>query len=249
MKILVIDDHALIREAVRHVVAQVEGVSQVLVAGDCEAGLRIAEECPELDLVLLDFQLRGLSGIDAIRAWRSRHPAIPLVALSAFEDRATILAAMSAGVSGYIPKSSSNAVLVAALQLVLSGGRYLPSELLQVDDRSEMRGGGEARGGEARGGEARGGEARGAGETRGAGGRNLERLGLSERQFQVFEAIVAGKPNKVIANELGIAERTVKAHITDVMRVLGVRNRTQAAIAGARLGLVANAPGGPGAPR
>jgi DNA-binding NarL/FixJ family response regulator len=210
MRLLVVDDHSLIREAVRHVVTALEGNMTVLTAADCEGGFAIAEVEPELDLLLLDFNLRGLSGVPAIKAWRTRHPALPVVVLSSAEDRTTVLSAISAGAAGFIPKSSSNEVMLSAVRLVLAGGKYLPAEVLARGEGPAVR------------------------PTEAA---SLESLGLSPRQLEVLERIAQGKPNKIICDELGLAERTVKAHVTEVLRALGVSSRTQAALAASRLGL------------
>jgi DNA-binding NarL/FixJ family response regulator len=192
----------------------------VLTAADCEEGFALAEREStaggELDLLLLDFNLRGLSGVPAIQAWRQRHPALSVVVLSSAEDQSTVLAAMAAGAAGFIPKASSNEVMVQALRLVLAGGRYLPAEVL----------------------------ARGAGlPVRAAEPASVESLNLSPRQLDVLRLIARGMPNKIICDELGLAERTVKAHVTEVLRALGVSSRTQAALAAARMGLAA-APSG-----
>ncbi len=211
MKILVVDDHALIREAVRHVVAALGDVVSVLAVSDCEQGFALAEGEPELDLVLLDFNLRGLSGVAAIKAWRSRFPALPVVVLSSAEDRPTVLAAIGAGAAGFVPKSSSNEVMLSAVRLVLAGGKYLPAEVLA---RTES-----------------------AARPAHRSPASLDGLGLSPRQLDVLKLIAQGKPTKLICDELGLAERTVKAHTTEVFRALGVSNRTQAALAAARLGL------------
>jgi DNA-binding NarL/FixJ family response regulator len=215
MKLLVVDDHSLIREAVRHVAGALADGVTVFTAADCEEGFAIAEREPEIELLLLDFHLRGLAGVAAIQAWRARQPALPVVVLSSAEDRATVLAAMGAGAAGFVPKSSSNQVMLSALRLVLAGGKYLPVEALGSDEPAVL--------------------------PRTAG--SLESLGLSPRQLEVLKLIAQGKPNKIICSDLGLAERTVKAHVTEVLRALGVSSRTQAALAAARLGLVASADG------
>ena len=210
MRLLVVDDHSLIREAVRHVMQSLAKSVTVLTASDCHEGFAIAERESDLEVLLLDFNLRGLSGVQAITAWRQRHPALPVVVLSSADDRATVLAAMAAGAAGFIPKASSNEVMLSALRLVLAGGKYLPVEVLAPE---------------------------GCVPVRAADAASVEGLGLSPRQLQVLELIARGKPNKIICDELGLAERTVKAHVTEVLRALGVSSRTQAALAAARLGL------------
>lgn len=210
MRLLVVDDHSLIREAVRHVMQSLAKSVTVLTASDCHEGFAIAERESDLEVLLLDFNLRGLSGVQAITAWRQRHPALPVVVLSSADDRATVLAAMAAGAAGFIPKASSNEVMLSALRLVLAGGKYLPVEVLAPD---------------------------GSAPVLAADAVSVAGLGLSPRQLEVLELIARGKPNKIICDELGLAERTVKAHVTEVLRALGVSSRTQAALAAARLGL------------
>ena len=212
MKILVVDDHPLMREAVQGVVARLEPGAAVLAAVDSERGFAIAAAEPDLDLVLLDLNIPGLAGIPGLKAWRRRCPDVPVVVLSSADDRTTVLAAIAAGAAGFIPKSSPNEVLLGALRLVLAGGKYLPPEAL-----APIAGSG----------------ARRPAET----ARSLETLGLTDRQAQVLKLLAAGKSNKLICRELDLAERTVKAHISAVFRALGVTTRTQAALAAARLGL------------
>lgn len=211
MKLLVVDDHSLIREAVRHVMKALAESVEVLTAADCDEGFAIAERESDLEVLLLDFNLRGeLSGVAAIKAWRQRHPALPVVVLSSADDRETVLAAMAAGAAGFIPKASSNEVMLSALRLVLAGGKYLPVEVLARSDGTRGRA---------------------------AEATSIENLELSPRQLEVLGLIARGMPNKIICSELGLAERTVKAHVTEVLRALGVSSRTQAALAAARLGL------------
>jgi DNA-binding NarL/FixJ family response regulator len=215
LKLLVVDDHPLMREAVQGVVARLESGATVLAAADSERGFAIAAAEPDLDLVLLDLNIPGLAGIPALKAWRRRYPDVPVVVLSSAEDRPTVLAAIAAGAAGFIPKSSPNEVLLGALRLVLAGGKYLPPEVLAPVSGSGAK------------------AARLAAER----ARSLETLGLTDRQAQVLKLLAAGKSNKLICRELGLAERTVKAHISAVFRALGVTTRTQAALAAAKLGL------------
>jgi len=211
VRALVIDDHPLIQEAVANVLRRLEPEVAIDPAGDCERGLALAGQGAEPDLVLLDLNLPGLSGIRAVKAWRTQFPAIPVVVLSAATDQQTVLAAIGAGAAGFIPKSSTNQVMQSALRLVLAGGKYLPTEVLS-------RSGGDP--------------------VASPRALSVEALGLSARQAEVLKLIAKGASNKVICRELGLAERTVKAHVTAVLRALKVTSRTQAAIEAAKLGLV-----------
>jgi DNA-binding NarL/FixJ family response regulator len=218
LKLLVIDDHPLMRDAVQGVVTRLEPGAKVLTVGDSERGFTIADAEPDLDLVLLDLNTPGLAGIPALKAWRRRYPEVPVVVLSSADDRPTVLAAIAAGAAGFIPKSSPNEVLLSALRLVLAGGKYLPPEALAPVTGSGAR----------------------AGRVATERDLSLEKLGLTDRQTQVLKLIAAGKSNKLICRELDLAERTVKAHISAVFRALGVKTRTQAALAATKLGLAAD---------
>lgn len=216
MRALVIDDHPLIQEAISNVLRRLEPQADIDVAGDCECGLALAGDGTEPDLVLLDLNLPGQSGIPALKLWRTRYPGIPVVVLSAATDQQTVIAAIGAGASGFIPKSSTNEVMLNALRLVLGGGRYLPPEILSHSSGDEAI----------------------SPRARHGSTLSIETLGLSARQAEVLKLIAKGASNKVICRELGLAERTVKAHVTAVFRALKVTSRTQAAIEASKLGLV-----------
>ena len=219
MKILVVDDHPLIRAAVRNVLTQLETDVAVHEAQNCPAALALVDAHPDFTLVLLDLHLPGMGGLDALSILRERYPEIPVVVLSAADDRDSVLQALDRGAMGFIPKSSSNDVMVSALRLVLAGGIYLPPEVLAASS---------------------------VGTTHAASPPAFPTarpttapadLGLTERQAQVLALMVQGKPNKLICRELGLAESTVKIHITAIFKALKVSNRTQAVIAAGRLGL------------
>lgn len=219
MRALVIDDHPLIQEAVGNVLRRLDATVDIEVAGDCERGLTLASRGKEPDLVLLDLNLPGLSGIAAVRAWSTKFPGVPVIVLSAATDQQTVLAALVAGAAGFIPKSSSNEVMLSAVRLVQAGGKYLPTEaLVRSGSKDKLP------------------SARGSAST-------LDSLGLTARQIAVLRLIANGASNKVICRELGLAERTVKAHITAVFRALKVSSRMQAAIAATKLGVTMGSEG------
>ncbi len=216
MQILVADDHPLVREALAGVCRELDGGVIVVEAIDGEGVRRMAAEHSDLDLVLLDICLPGVRGLELFDELRRDHPALPLVALSALDDPATVKAVLAGGALGFIPKSSSHQVMVNALRLVLSGGRYLPPELMADEWASAP--------------------ARPASPgTRGAV--PVEALGLTGRQRQVLALMAQGKSNKLICRELGLAEATVKIHVSAVLKALKVKSRTQAVVTINRLGL------------
>lgn len=215
MKILVVDDHPLVRDAMAQLVEQLGGDVTVLEAADCAAGLEAARAHIDLDLVLLDLNLPGLRGIPALERFRHEHPAAPVVIVSMFRDRETVNEAIRRGAVGFIPKSSSRDTIVNALRLVLAGSVYVPPEAAIGEDRLDEA-------------------------LPLAHARTAVELGLTARQGQVLALLMKGRSNKQICRELGLAERTVKAHLTAVLNTLKVSSRTQAVIAAGALNLDAD---------
>lgn len=224
MKILVVDDHALIRTALRGVLGELDRDVTILEAGDCRKAFDLIERQQDLDFVLLDLSLPGMHGLAALEELRTRHPALPVVVLSSSNDRASVIRALDQGAMGYIPKLSSNEVLISALRLVLSGGIYIPPEILARWEPPPAVGQEAATSLAAHGGP----------HPRAL----IADLGLSEREAQVLRLLLEGKPNKLICRELDLAESTVKNHITQILKTLNVTSRTQAVIVAARMGLV-----------
>ena len=203
MKILIGDHHQLFRAGLRLLL---EPLKQGMDFGEVGTFDGLVDQCRNggrYDLILMDLRVPGWPGFAGIRAVRALQPDVPLVVVSASEDLGDIRQALDHGADGYIPKSSSSAILRSALDLVLCGGVYVPPMALEVSrEQPERHWGPEHRG------------------TR----------RLSPRQREVLTALCAGKPNKQIAYELGLSEGTVKIHMTAVFKSFGVRNRTQAVI-------------------
>ncbi|WP_368622177.1 response regulator [Paraburkholderia sp. BR13444] len=220
MKIMLVDDHALFREGLRLVLMQLDAGTEVVEAEDCEQAFRLARQRTDLDMVLLDLSLPDVSGMEALRQFRAEYAGLPVVVLSGRDDRATIIEALDAGAMGFIPKSSTSRVMMSALRLVLANGVYIPPAALAAPG---------ARPPPARGDN---------GEPDAASpALRLPDKALTERQMQVLELLVQGKPTKLICRELGLAEGTAKVHIASVLRALHVANRTQAVVAVSQLGI------------
>lgn len=215
MKILVVDDHPLVRDAMSQLVAQLGGDIAVLQAPDCAAGLEAARAHSDIDLVLLDLNLPGLRGIPALERFRQDHPATPVVIVSMFRDRETVNEAIRLGAMGFIPKSSSRETIVNALRLILAGSVYVPPEAAPGENGREDA-------------------------PPLVHARSATELGLTPRQGQVLALLMKGRSNKHICRDLGLAERTVKAHMSAVLNALKVTSRTQAVIAAGKLGLDAD---------
>lgn len=214
MKVLVVDDHPLVRDAMSGILADLAGSLEIIEAADCAAGLAVARTHPDIDLVLLDLDLPGSRRFEALDRFRSEHPTLPVVILSMHRDRQSVREAIQRGAMGFITKASPKEVIASAARLVLSGGVYLPPEALAEED-----GDAEAPAGDAP--------------------PSLSGLGLTPRQGQVLALIMQGKSNKEICRELGLADRTVKVHVTAVLTALRVPSRTKAVVAAGRLGLSA----------
>ena len=131
MKFLIVDDHALIREAMRGVLLGLRSDSSVLEAADAQTALQTLQRHPDTDLVLLDLHLPDLDGLQVLSLVAERHPAIAVVMLSGDKDQATMRKALELGAQGFIPKAETREVLTSALALVLAGGVYVPPAALR----------------------------------------------------------------------------------------------------------------------
>ncbi len=209
MKVVVADDHALIREGMRHLLCSAEEGCQVLEAENFEETLGLLEKHKDLCLVLLDLNMPGMEGVSSLKAVREKLPSAGVVILSASENRGDIRRALDAGAAGYIPKSSTNEVMLSALKLILSGGVYVPPVLVS------------------------GGGASPAPPVFDGGAPSL-----TGRQSEVLALMAEGQSNKEIARSLDLSESTVKAHVSAIMRLLKAANRGKAIKAAADLGLV-----------
>src|SRR5260370_32084013 len=138
--ILVVDDHVLIREALRGVLKEVKGDAVVLEASSYSQAMKVIAEDPDLDLILLDLNLPDRDGFSVLTELGERHPAISVVVLSAQQDRGSVVKALDLGALGFIPKSGQREVMLVALRLVLAGGTYIPPEILSRDEPSARRG-------------------------------------------------------------------------------------------------------------
>jgi len=212
MKVLIVDDHPLVRDALTRVLMSLVPEAVVLEAVEPRIAFATVERETDLDLVLLDLALPGMHGMTALQSMRGKYPAISVVVVSASADRESVKQALDHGAMGFIPKSSSNEVLKNALRLVLSGGVYVPPEIL---------GRGEAA----------------APAAASAGQITPAEVGLTERQAQILVLMMKGESNKLICRKLSIAESTVKNQITAILKALNVTSRTQAVLAVTKLGL------------
>ncbi len=209
VEILVVDDHVLIREALRGVLKEVKGNATVLEASSCSQAMQVIAEHPDLEFILLDLTLPDRDGFSVLTELRERYPAISVVVLCAQQDRGSFVRALDLGAVGIIPKSGQHEVIVSALQLMFAGRIYIPPEILARDEPS----------------------ARQPDEQQPAADRRSVSpadLGLTERQVDVLSLMMQGKSNFAICRELNLAEPTVKNHVTAILKALKVSNRTEA---------------------
>ena len=226
MRILVVDDHPMMADALRHALLTLERAADVVCVGDL-AGALAATADETFNLALLDLGLPDCAGHDGLARLREERPYLPVVVVSGTSDPETILSALDLGAMGFIPKTSSREVILNAVRLVASGGVFVPVEALK------------ARSGRSPATDPASGPLPGARlpSTPGTATLTPAELGLTPRQGDVLSLVLKGLPNKLIARKLDIAEGTVKAHVSAVLQALEVKTRTQALIAATRLGL------------
>ncbi len=215
MKILVIDDHVLIRQAMAGVLKKLKRDAVLLEAPNAAEAMQRLAAHADTELILLDLTLPDRDGFAVLGELRERYPRATVVVLSAEQDPEKVRQALGLGARGYIPKSAKADVIINALRLVISGGTYIPPEILA------------------------GGLSALPPAPYAAADNPLaspEAAGLTGRQIEVLALIMQGKNNKTICRVLNLAEPTVKNHVTAILRALDVSSRTQAVIAVNKLG-------------
>jgi DNA-binding NarL/FixJ family response regulator len=200
MKLLIVDDHSMIRAGLAALLQQPHFDAVVLLAKDARQGLEMVRADADIDLVLLDVILPDIDGITALAAFGKARPDLPVILLAASEDPAEVRRGLKAGAMGYVPKSSTPDTLMSAIRLVLSGQLYVPPVMLRPD----------------------------AGSNGGIGVADKPSIPLTDRQIEVLRLLDRGLSNKEIGRELGVSERTVKAHMTAIFKSLGVSGRAEA---------------------
>ncbi len=212
IRVLIVDDHAVVREGLRSFLELQEGIEVAGEASDGEQAVALASELAP-DVVLMDLVMPGSDGVGAMRALRSRLPQARVIVLTSFLDDGRLLPAIQAGASGYLLKNVAPRELARAIRAAHRGEAMIdPTVAARLLHAL-------------------------------AAGRQIESIEaerLTAREREVLELIVAGRANKRIAIELGISEKTVKAHVGHVLAKLGVSDRTQAALLAVREGLVSS---------
>jgi len=213
MKILLADDHALIRSGLRSELSTLASTVDFVEAWDAASLRQMFEQNRDLDLALVDLTMPGMLGAQSIAALRSDFPVVPLIVVSGVDGAREVHAVLRAGASGYIPKSAVAQVMLQAIRLVLAGGQYLPPQVMHTFSEASPEPAGDDDLPSASGPEA-------------VEPARLELL--SPRQREVFALLAKGLSNKMIARELDITEGTVKSHVATIFDVLHVHNRVSA---------------------
>ena len=204
IRLLIADDHAVVRTGLMHLTATFDDIELVGAAEDGEEAVRLAADLRP-DVVLMDLEMPRLDGIEATRQIVESRPEAAVVVLTSFSDQQQILRALDAGAVGYLLKDAEPEELARAIRAAARGEAPLDPRASRALLRART------------------------------GGSRAEEL--SGREREVLAMVARGLPNKLIARELAISEKTVKTHLTSVFRTIGVTDRTQAALWAARNGI------------
>jgi DNA-binding NarL/FixJ family response regulator len=209
IRVVIADDHAVVREGLRAFLALQEDIEVVAEAADGEEAVSAVDRFTT-DVALVDLVMPRVDGIEAIRRIRASHPETRVIVLTSFVDEDKMLPAVRAGASGYLLKDVQPQELVGAIRTVHGGGTLLHPAVVEELVREVSR----------------------------DGERGRPDSPLTEREREVLALIARGRANKAIAFELGVAEKTVKTHVSNILAKLGLTDRTQAALYAVREGLV-----------
>jgi DNA-binding NarL/FixJ family response regulator len=205
-QVLIVDDHPLYRAALKDAVARACDAVEFFEADSVDGLFDALELHPRADLLLLDLNLPGARGFNALAYLRGTHPELPVIVVSAMDDARTVRQALAFGAQGFIPKSADAGSIGRSVRALLRGEDVAPASVGST----------------------------GAADADALD--TAQRLAqLTTQQFRVYGMLCAGRLNKQIGSELQITEATVKAHVTAILRKLGAANRTQAVLIGGRL--------------
>lgn len=210
MKLLIVDDHPVVRDGLAALLRQSGPDVTVLLAEGGSQGLALADGHPDLDLVVLDLAMPGSDGFATLHEFGRLQPQLPVVVVSSSEDPRDVRRALASGALGYIPKSAPPRTILAAVQFVLAGNVYVPSLLAENPTRDEP------------------------GNYSG----RKSNVSLTGRQIDVLRLLRQGRSNKEIGRALGLSEKTVKVHVTALFKALNVANWIQAATMADKAGLI-----------
>lgn len=208
LNVIIIDDHPLVAEGIGNIIKSIRDNTQVTSIQNIVTDLpKVIETAP--DLILLDLNMPKMNGFEVLSALTEKLLTTAIVVVSSSKDKADMKKAIALGAMGFIPKSAPSPIIYNALNLVLSGGVYIPPEMLTMDiDEPNHE-------------------------------QSSKTSHLTPRQIEVLVLMSKGRVNKEIARELDCAETTVKAHVTAIFRELNAKNRTEAVVNAQAQGLLA----------
>ncbi len=213
MKIIIADDHALIREGLSHTLNREDNNIEILYAEDRASVLSQLESHSDIDILLLDLRMPDANEYDLLTTVCNTYSDTPVIVISGEEQPLIMRKVIDCGASGFIPKSASNDVLLNAIQLVSNGGTYIPPEMLASKPKHN--------------------------EDTDINNHNIPSLinetkeaakKLTQRQSEVLELLSKGMSNKEIANAFGLSENTVKVHVASILKLFSAENRTEAVV-------------------
>ena len=214
MKILIVDDHALVRRGMGHVVRECFSDADVTEAGSASEALD-AMESKGVDVALVDVRMPDLDGLELLHQMKERWPDVPVIMLTSFDHAQYVRRALAEGAAGYMLKDATPEDLEQAINVAISGGGNVLSPKVIQNLFDEMEGGSWSDEREAR----------------------RASSALTQRETDILSLLAEGRSNRDISRALFLSEKTVKAHLASVFRKLGVTNRTQAAMAAVSMGI------------
>ena len=213
MDIILADDHKLVRDGLTPFLEELDENVNVIEAAGFEHAMKAAKEARDLQLIILDLGMPGMNGLAGVRQMMESYPNVPVVILSGTHDQTAILKAFNLGIAGFIPKSAGSNVMMSALQLVMAGERYIPSQILvgaAIQDADHPQAA----------------TTPATPSTRSINAARFDKL--SKREQHVLELLAGGMTNKEIARSIDLQEATIKIHVKNIYRKMGVNNRVQA---------------------
>jgi two-component system, NarL family, nitrate/nitrite response regulator NarL len=239
IKILLADDHALFRDALVLYIERAFDNAELILKEDFSQARKALAVDSSYNLILLDYQMPGMQGLEGLKILAREYPDIPIALMSGVADPETVAQALEAGASAYFPKTLSGKDLLESIKRVLSGERYVPLDQNKrvlpshfADDKTERRIVQEVVGR----------DFNSLGNPALNGVHTAKQLKLTPREKEVLQYVMRGQPNKEIANALGLQLVTIKLHVRGICNKLNVSNRTQAAIRARELGLFHHEP-------
>jgi DNA-binding NarL/FixJ family response regulator len=215
MKILIVDDHALVRRGMHYVVKEAFPDAEVLEAESAAAALEQVQAHADVDLSLVDVRMPDLDGLELLRTLKADRPEMPVIMLSTYDNAPYVKRALADGAAGYLLKDATPEDLSQAINVALSGsGNVLSPRVIQnLFEEHEA-----------------------SGKDHPSNGRRGE-YNLTQREHDILALLAEGRANREIAQRLYLSEKTVKAHLAAIFRKLGVTNRTQAAMMAVQMGV------------